>query len=114
MEVEVTAPPPQSSGHRGRRLEAYDSVPTAPAPAAQFRGLSSASSPGPSGDCLLPRNSQFPRQFRKWSETPAPEGVPETHFFLEVFSGSANLTLSMRQAGWNTLPCLRSTLRSWG
>jgi hypothetical protein len=30
--------------------------------------------------------------------------VRETHFFLEVFSGSANLTRFMKQAGWNTLP----------
>ena len=86
----MTAPPPQPTGHRGQRLQAYDSVPIAPAPAAQFRGLSSASSPGPSGDRLPPKNSQFPRQFQKCSETPAPEGVTETHVFLEVFSGSAN------------------------
>ena len=100
----MTAPPPAHSGHGDSPVGANDPVPVAPAYAAPFRRVSSASSPGPSGDRQPMHNSQFPRQFAKWSETPAPEGVQECQFFLEVVSGSANLTLSMRRARWDTLP----------
>ena len=81
-----------------------DPVPAVSAQEAQFRRMSPASSPGPSGDRHPRTPSQFPREFQKSSETLAPEGVQESQLFLEVFSGSANLTLSMRRAGWNTLP----------
>ena len=104
MELEVTIPVLAQSGPWVRQVEANDPGHRATVPEALSRRMSSASLPGPSGDRQPMSNSQFPRQFAKWSETPAPEGVQEGQFFLEVFSGTANLTLSMRQAGWNTLP----------
>ena len=85
MEVEVNALPPVLSGHGDRTVGANDPVPVASAREAPLRRMTSASLPGPSGDRHPRTNSQFPRQFHKWSETPAPEGVQEGQLFLEVF-----------------------------